>query len=110
MTETAESFKAKSTIKSADKEHRRKIRFNINKYDAAVPVGKLQFADLKIARERAKNAKWRAIEMLDQQLEQFEMQFTQRGGKVIWAETADQALAEIARICKEKNCKTVVKS
>lgn len=110
MTETAESFKAKSTIKSADKEHRRKISFNINKYDAAVPVGKLQFTDLKTARERAKNAKWRAIEMLDQQLEQFEMLFTQRGGKVIWAETADQALAEIDKICKEKNCKTVVKS
>ncbi len=26
------------------------------------------------ARERAKNAKWRAIETLDQQLEEFEMQ------------------------------------
>jgi L-lactate dehydrogenase complex protein LldF len=62
------------------------------------------------ARERAKNAKWRAIETLDQQLEQFEMQFTKRGGKVIWAETAEQALEEIGRICKEKNCKTLVKS
>ncbi|MDB5250830.1 MAG: iron-sulfur cluster-binding protein [Segetibacter sp.] len=110
MTETASSFKAKSTIRSADMEHRRKINFNISKYDAVVPIGKLQFSDVMIARERAKNAKWRAIETLDQHLEEFEMQFNRRGGKVIWAETAEQALEEIGKICKEKNCKTLVKS
>lgn len=110
MTETAASFKAKSTIKSDDREHRRKINFNINKYNAVVPVAKLQFTDLMVARERAKNAKWRAIETLDQQLEEFEMQFTKRGGKVIWAETAEQALEAVGKICKEKNCKTLVKS
>ena len=110
MSETAKSFIAKSTIKSADLEHRRKINFNIGKYNAVVPVGKLQFSDVILARERAKNAKWRAMETLDQQLEEFEMQFTRRGGKVIWAENAEQALAAIGKICKEKNCKTVVKS
>jgi L-lactate dehydrogenase complex protein LldF len=110
MSETFETFKAKSTVRSADKEHRRKINFNISKYNAVVPVGKLQFAELTTARERAKNAKWRAIEHLDQHLLEFELQFTKRGGKVIWAETAEQALAEIGRICQEKNCKTVVKS
>lgn len=110
MTETAESFKAKSTIKSGDYEHRRKINFNISKYNAVVPAGKFQFSELSSARERAKNAKWRAIETLDQQLEQFEMQITKRGAKVIWAETAENALEEIDKICKEKNCKTLVKS
>ncbi|GEO10659.1 LutB/LldF family L-lactate oxidation iron-sulfur protein [Segetibacter aerophilus] len=110
MTETAESFKAKSTIKSDDREHRRKINFNINKYNAVVPVAKHQFSELMVARERAKNAKWRAIETLDQQLEEFERQFTKRGGKVIWAETAEQALEAVEKICKEKNCKTLVKS
>ncbi|MDQ6814714.1 MAG: LUD domain-containing protein, partial [Bacteroidota bacterium] len=110
MVETALSFKAKSTIKSDDREHRRKINFNINKYNAVVPVAKHQFTELMVARERAKNAKWRAIETLDQQLEEFEMQFTKRGGKVIWAETAEQALDAIDKICKEKNCKTLVKS
>ncbi len=110
MSETAQTFIAKSTIRSADKEHRRKINFNIGKYNAAVDVGKLQFAETSIARERAKNAKWRAIENLDQHLLEFELQFNRRGGKVIWAETAAEALAEIGRICKEKGCKTLVKS
>lgn len=110
MTETASSFIAKSTVKAADIEHRRKINFNISKYNAVVPVGKLQFTDVHLARERAKNTKWRAIETLDKQLEQFEKIFTSRGGKVIWAETAEQALEEIEKICKQKNCKTLVKS
>jgi L-lactate dehydrogenase complex protein LldF len=110
MTETAESFIAKSTIKSADLEHRRKINFNIAKYNAVVPVGKTQFTNVMLARERAKNAKWRALETLDQQLEEFEMQFTRRGGKVIWAETTESALEAIGKICKEKSCTTVVKS
>lgn len=81
MTQTAASFLAKSTIKAADLEHRRKINFNIGRYNAVVPQGKLQFSELSLARERAKNLKWRAIETLDQQLEQFELTFTQRGGK-----------------------------
>lgn len=110
MTQTAASFIAKSTIKAADLEHRRKINFNIGKYNAVVPQGKQQFSELHLARERAKNLKWRAIETLDQQLEQFELAFTQRGGKVIWAEDTKQAQQEILKICKEKNCRTVVKS
>jgi L-lactate dehydrogenase complex protein LldF len=110
MSQTAASFIAKSTIKSADLEHRRKINFNIGKYNAVVPNGKMQFDDISTARERAKNVKWRAIETLDQQLEMFETAFTKRGGKVIWAEDAAQALEEIKKICERKQCKTVVKS
>ncbi|HMG83769.1 MAG TPA: LutB/LldF family L-lactate oxidation iron-sulfur protein [Ferruginibacter sp.] len=110
MSETSKSFIAKTTIKSADLEHRRKINFNIGRYNAAVPAGKQQFIDVNLVREKAKNAKWKAIETLDERLLEFETKFTGRGGKVIWAENADQAIEEILAICKSKNCKTVVKS
>lgn len=110
MSEMSSSFIAKSTIKSADLEHRRTVNFNIGKYNAAVPAGKQQFQDVHLAREKAKNLKWRAIENLDKNLEDFETNFTKRGGKVIWAENAKQALDEILRICQEKQCKTIVKS
>lgn len=110
MKETVSSFYDKSSEKAADLNHRRTINFNIGKYNAAVPQGKLQFAELNLARERAKNLKWRAIETLDQQLESFEAAITKRGAKVIWAEDAKQALEEIGKICAEKNCKTLVKS
>jgi len=110
MSQQSETFIAKTTVKAADLEHRRKINFNIGKYNASVPKGKEQFADVHLARERAKNTKWRAIETLDQQLEEFELNFTKRGGKVIWAENSDQAIEEILKICAAKNCKSVVKS
>ena len=110
MSETSEIFIAKSAIKAEDLDHRRKINFNIGKYNEKVPEGKEQFADLNLARESAKNIKWRAIETLDQQLEAFEMNFTKRGGKVIWAEDAAQAIEEIVQICKAADCKTLVKS
>ncbi|HNH20542.1 MAG TPA: LutB/LldF family L-lactate oxidation iron-sulfur protein [Ferruginibacter sp.] len=110
MSEQSQTFIAKSTVKAADLEHRRKINFNIGRYNAVVPKGKQQFADVHLARERAKNLKWRAIETLDQQLEEFELNFTKRGGKVIWAENSEQAIEEVLKICKEKNCKTLVKS
>ncbi|MFT3682483.1 MAG: LutB/LldF family L-lactate oxidation iron-sulfur protein [Ferruginibacter sp.] len=110
MSETQQSFIAKSVIKAADLEHRRKINFNISKYNSKVPEGKSQFSNVSLAREIAKNTKWRAIETLDKQLENFELQFTKRGGKVIWAEDAAQAVEAILEICKSKNCKQVVKS
>ena len=110
MTENASTFKAKSTVKSSDLEHRQKINFNIGRYNAVVPEGKQQFADNNLVKERAKNIKWRALETLDQHLEEFERHFTNRGGKVIWAQNSQEALDEILAICKEKNCKTIVKS
>ncbi|WP_343700330.1 LutB/LldF family L-lactate oxidation iron-sulfur protein [Chitinophaga sp.] len=110
MNKTASTFLSESEAKAADLGHRNTINFNISKYNAAVKNGKLQFADLPTARERAKNVKWKAIEHLDKHLEDFEMHFMKRGGKVIWAENAEQAREEILAICKAKNCKTVVKS
>lgn len=110
MADNSELFIAKSTIKTADLDHRRKINYNIGKYNAVVPQGKSQFADVNLARERAKNLKWKAIETLDKQLEIFEVAITRRGAKVIWAENAEQANEEILKICKEKMCHTIVKS
>ena len=110
MSQHSESFVAKSTVKAADREHRRKINFNIGKYNSVVPKGKLQFSDVNLAREKAKNQKWKAIETLDKCLENFEAAITKRGAKVIWAEDTAQALEAIGKICSEKNCKTLVKS
>ncbi len=110
MSQTSSRFIAKSTVKAGDLDHRRTINFNIGKYNEKVPEGKEQFADVNLAREQAKNIKWHAIETLDKQLETFETQFTSRGGKVIWAEDAAQAIEEIVQICKAADCKTLVKS
>jgi L-lactate dehydrogenase complex protein LldF len=110
MSEHSESFIAKSVAKTSDREHRRKINFNIGRYNAVVPIGKTQFGNVNLVREKAKNLKWKAIENLDKMLEDFEKKITARGAKVIWAEDAQQALDEIGKICEAKNCKILVKS
>jgi len=106
----ASSFDTKSSEKAVDLEHRRKLNFNISKYNAVVPKGKVQFTDLNRVRELAKNKKWEAIEHLDLYLTQFEDEITKRGAKVFWAEDSEQALNFIGDLCKEKQCKSVVKS
>ena len=110
MSEHSQSFIKKSSAKTTDRDHRRKINFNISRYNAVVPKGKEQFSNVNLAREKAKNIKWKAIENLDKMLEDFEAKMIKRGAKVIWAEDAQQALDEIGKICAAKNCKTLVKS
>jgi len=110
MQDNLTSFIANSTTKVEDLDHRRKINFNIGKYNAVVPAGKSQFSDLETARERAKNVKWKVMERLDKYLEQFEQNFTRNGGKLIWAENTNEAQQAILKICREKNCKSMVKS
>ena len=106
----ADSFFKNSAEKAFDSEHRRKINFNIGKYNAVVPKGLAQFSDLEQVRAMAKNRKWEAIEHLDTYLIQFEERITQKGAKVLWAEDSLQALKYIGEICVEKKCKSIVKS
>jgi L-lactate dehydrogenase complex protein LldF len=110
MQQTEVTFLAKSEVKAHDLEHRRKINFNMAQYNTAFLRGRTQFSNMSIARERAKNVKWRAIENLDKYLEDFEARFTARGGHVIWVENTEQAQQEILKICLAKNAKTVIKS
>ena len=110
MSAHSQTFLANGAVKTEDREHRRKINFNMAKYDAAVVKGKEQFSDLHLARERAKNTKWKAIGNLDKMLDDFEKAITKRGAKVIWARDSAEALEAIGNICREKNCKMIVKS
>lgn len=103
-------FLAKSEVKAGDLEHKRKVAFNIHKYNDAVVKGKKQYSNLELARQKAKNTKWKVMENLDTYLEQFEKAFCANGGKVIWAENAEEALQAVLEICRERNTQTVVKA
>ena len=63
-----QAFLSKSEIKAMDAEHKRKLSFNIGKYNEVVVKGKKQYANLHYAREKAKNIKWKTIENLDKYL------------------------------------------
>lgn len=110
MNQREKEFLIESREKATDLAHRKKMNFALKQSDDAFEKGKLQFSDLKSARERAKNIKWEVIENLDKYLTEFEEKFSARGGKVIWAENPQQALEEIGAICRAKQAKTIVKS
>jgi L-lactate dehydrogenase complex protein LldF len=110
MSQQAEQFLSDAESNVFNKEHRRKLAFNISQYDKKVVEGKHQFDELELAKQRAANIKWRTIENLEKYLVEFEMNFSKRGGKVIWAQNAEEAIAEISAIMKRANAKTVVKS
>jgi len=106
----AEQFQLDAETKAFDREHRRKIRFNIGKYDAAVGAGLRLYADHELARDRGAYLKATVLEKLDEYLLEFEQNFTARGGRVVWARDAAEALAEIGRLTAAHRAKTVVKA
>ncbi|MBV8595833.1 MAG: lactate utilization protein [Candidatus Eremiobacteraeota bacterium] len=60
-------------------------------------------------RSAANDIKKYAIEHLDSLLVEFERQFTARGGTVVWAQTADEGIAQLLEICRRHEVRTVVK-
>jgi L-lactate dehydrogenase complex protein LldF len=109
MSEQAKSFIERTEL-AFDLDHRRKINFNIDKYDIAVAQGKLQYADHELARKRASYLKTQVVENLDKYLIEFEANFQKNGGKVLWAADKETALQEIIRLIESRSAKTVVKS
>jgi len=110
MSSTAEEFLVASEEKAFDPDHRRIINFNIGRYDAAVKRGLSRLINLETAKRKGHVIKWKVMENLDKFLPEFEANFQRRGGKVIWANDAEEANREILNIIQKAGGKTVVKS
>jgi L-lactate dehydrogenase complex protein LldF len=110
MGSTAEEFLVAAEDKAFDSKHRRIINYNIGRYDAAVSKGLSKIINLENAKRKGHVIKWKVMENLDKFLPEFEANFQKRGGKVIWANDADEANREILNILKKSGAKSVVKS
>ncbi len=110
MAEISRKFLSDANAKAFDKAHRKTINFNISRYNAAVVKGKNQFRDIDLARTRAAQLKYKVVNELENYLIEFESKFSKRGGKVIWAQDAKEAVKEILQICEKHSAKGVVKS
>ena len=93
-----------------DKVHRKKIKFNISRYNTAVSKGRNIYKNLELARERAGFIKYKTINELEKHLIEFENNFLANGGKIIWARDANEALKEILSIVQSHELKAMVKS
>ena len=110
MTKTAEKFVEVSSQKSFDIPHRGTINFNIGRYDEAVDRGLSRLINLEHAKRKGHVVKWKVMENLEKLLPEFESNFQKKGGKVLWANTVEEANKEVFNILKRVNAKTVIKS
>ena len=103
-------FLKESAEKAFDLSHRKTIRFNMGKYDAAFKQGLEQFKDLEGIKQKVGSIKRKAIQDWDNYLLQFEENFIGNGGEVFWAEDTESAVKEVLRIIEQYEGKTLVKS
>ncbi len=110
MTSSAIQFRRAAAEKAADLQHRAVLEKNIATYGAAVALGKTRYAGWENARSLAAQIKWKAVNHLDQYLEQFERAVIENGGRVFWAETAEDACHYIVELAQRRGVQKVVKS
>jgi len=79
-------------------------------YQEAFEDSVRQFSNLETAKRRAAFTRWKSLENLDQYLIQFEANFLKSGGKVIWAQDAEEACSEILGIINRSGATAIVKS
>src|SRR5262245_32206481 len=79
-------------------------------YKRKSSIGTDSIDEFKSYREQVRRIKQHTIENLDYYLEQLESNVIKNGGKVVWARDADDAVAFVRNLCKEKGVKRIVKS
>jgi len=109
MNHIYQKFLDDAERKSFDAEHRKRLNFNIGRYDEQVSKGKNQYSNLELAKRRAANIKYKTISHLEKYLIEFENNFSKRGGKVIWAPSEKDAQREIMHIIKTAKAQVIVK-
>jgi L-lactate dehydrogenase complex protein LldF len=109
MSEQAKIFSKAAEIKVNDLNHRKIINKNISVYNNALNNNSL-FKNIELAKQRASNIKCKVINELEGYLKEFELNFTNHGGKIIWALDSTEAVTEIIKILNKNDVSTVVKS
>lgn len=109
MPKNLDIFLDKSAI-AFDLKHRKKLNFNISRYNEAVKTGKTRYASTELARERASYLKDLVVSNLGEYLQQFEKNAVARGTEIIWARNSKEAIDEILKILSEHQTRLLVKS
>jgi len=106
----AKNFEAVTANKGFDYDHRRKINFNMGRYHQAVSKGVADYRDLELARDRAAEIRWKAIEHLETNLLRFETAARANGVKVVWATDGSEAVEAVLEVVRRHRTRLVVKS
>ncbi len=110
MSQQKDQFLKDTQRIAFDENHRKTIDFNISRYDKAVVLGKRQYMDLEMAKERAARIKRNVVNDLESYLKEFEFNFQKNGGHLLWATDAQEAVNNVLEIVKKHHVKKLVKS
>ncbi|MDW8343766.1 MAG: lactate utilization protein B [Verrucomicrobiae bacterium] len=106
----AQQFTQATRRAVAQTERRAVIRRNIGSYHQKVAEGKRRYANWAAARDRAAARKQQVLAQWDRYLEAFEANVIANGGRVHWAETAEEARRIVLAIARQHGVRSVVKS
>lgn len=109
MTSYQSIFLEQSKI-AFDQKHRKTINFNISRYNEAVEKGKLRYANMDLAKQRASYIKGKVVANLGYYLQEFEKNARKNNIDIIWATDGKEAVTEIIKVLKKYRVKTMVKS
>jgi len=93
-----------------DYTHRRKAQQSYESFSHSRKHAITLFADFELARQRLAYLRYEAVEHLETHLLTFEENFTRQGGKIIWAENAQEACEAIVHIIKTHDAKKILKA
>ncbi len=110
MIEIFDKFKFNQHKQLLEPEVRKIITQNNVRFIKAFDNSKLQYADLDLAKAKAARIKHKVLHELDKHLIEFETNFVQRGGKVLWTQNEEEAIQEILAVVERKKAKSVIKS
>ncbi len=84
-----------------DNLHYKTTTLNLNKYFYNQSIALKQFDNINVAKDKIYSIKKKTIDNLEKYLIDFEAKFINNGGKIIWAETKEDALEELYKIIKK---------
>ncbi|HXG48512.1 MAG TPA: LutB/LldF family L-lactate oxidation iron-sulfur protein [Methylomirabilota bacterium] len=110
MSQAARQFEQDAARVAADAPLRAFLQRTLLKYQETRAKQQASFQDWPAARQAAAEAKWEAINHLDQYLEQFEANLIRRGAQVHWARHGEEARAIILDLLRQRRARTIIKS
>ena len=93
-----------------DKKHRNYVEGIFEHYQAVLENADSFFKFPELLKKRASFSKYKVINDLEKYLNEFEILFTKRGGRIIWAADHEEAVKEIIKLLREKGIRKTVKS
>ena len=109
MTNNAKLFNEAAEI-AFDEDHWQKINYSTGCYENSFVRGKVNYRNMDLEKQRAYTLRNKSIMKLEKLLIDFETHFNAKGGKVLWARNANDALSLIYDILTMEQANSVSRS